>query len=90
MILNAIHNAIKKAKQRGWETIYIAVDIHDTIVEGNYQTNNIPTTFYPYAKHIHNCIRCWNGEGKLKIPEGYLGGKDKWLNIFQQELLNRQ
>ena len=40
--------------------------------------------------HIHNCIRCWNGEGNLKIPEGYLGGKEKWLEIFKKELLNRQ
>lgn len=42
------------------------------------------------TKHIHNCIHCWNGEGKLKIPDGYLGGKEKWLTIFQEELLNRQ
>ena len=52
MILSAIHNAIKKAKQRGWDTTYWSIDIHDTIVEGNYKTNDIPTTFYPFAKEV--------------------------------------
>lgn len=42
------------------------------------------------TSHIINCIRCWNGEGYLSIPEGYLGGKEKWLKIFNDELTNRQ
>lgn len=40
--------------------------------------------------HIKNCIKCWQGKGKMKIPIYYLGGKDKWLDIFHQELLSRQ
>lgn len=42
------------------------------------------------TKHIKNTIRCLNGEGKMRIPEGYLGGKDKWLSIFDKELIKRQ
>ena len=42
------------------------------------------------TKHIKNCINCWNGKGKMRIPSGYLGGKMKWLKIFEEELLNRQ
>jgi len=41
-------------------------------------------------KHINNCIRCWNGKGRLHIPIGYLGGKTKWLKIFEDELTKRQ
>jgi len=40
--------------------------------------------------HIHNCIRCWKGEGKMKIPDNYMAGKIKWLNIFNAELIRRQ
>lgn len=40
--------------------------------------------------HINNCINCLNGKGKSIIPNGYLGGKEKWLKIFNKELLNRQ
>lgn len=42
------------------------------------------------TNHIQNCINCWNGKGKSRVPTGYLGGKEKWLKIFNQELLNRQ
>lgn len=40
--------------------------------------------------HIKNCIRCFKGLGKSTIPNGYLGGKEKWLKIFNKELLKRQ
>jgi len=40
--------------------------------------------------HIVNCIKCWIGEGFTEIPEDYLGGKEKWLEIFNSELINRQ
>lgn len=41
-------------------------------------------------KHINNCIKCWNGKGNSRIPAGYLGGKQKWLKIFEDELTKRQ
>ncbi len=41
------------------------------------------------TSHINNTIRCWNGEGRMNIPSNYLGGKEKWLNIFSNELVNR-
>ncbi len=42
------------------------------------------------TQHIINCIKCFNGEGNVRIPEGYLGGKEKWLKIFSDELITRQ
>lgn len=39
--------------------------------------------------HIQNCIKCWNGTGRVKIPNHYLGGKGKWLGIFNGELQRR-
>ena len=41
------------------------------------------------TSHIKNCIKCWNSKGETIIPEDYLGGKKKWLKIFNQELINR-
>lgn len=41
------------------------------------------------TRHIQNCIRCLRGQGKMRIPEGYLGGKEKWLKIFEEELSRR-
>ena len=42
------------------------------------------------SSHISNCINCLNGNSRTKIPNGYLGGKVKWLNIFNNELNRRQ
>ena len=48
-IISAIHKAFQIKKTRNWETIYFAIDIHDTIIKSNYQSGNIPTDFYPHA-----------------------------------------
>lgn len=42
------------------------------------------------TSHILNCIKCWNGKGFSVIPENYLGGKQKWLEIFNKELNSRK
>lgn len=42
------------------------------------------------TNHIKNCINCLHGLGKSIIPDGYLGGKEKWLSIFNKELVTRQ
>lgn len=42
------------------------------------------------TSHINNCIACLEGKGNMTIPEDYLGGKEKWLKIFNEELIKRQ
>lgn len=39
-------------KEKNGIKIYIAIDIHDTIVYGNYKTNELPTTFIGNSKKI--------------------------------------
>lgn len=41
MILDALNKAYSSAKVKGWNTIYIGVDIHDTIVKANYDTKGM-------------------------------------------------
>lgn len=50
MIGKAIERAFKKAKERKWNKLYFAFDIHDTIVKGNYDKNTIDKNFYFIAK----------------------------------------
>lgn len=35
-------------EKKGWEKIYVAVDIHDTMMPSTYSVER-PTTYYPYA-----------------------------------------
>lgn len=48
--VKALERNWEKAKKKKWDCIYIAIDIHDTIVYGNYDNTNIPTKFTPHAK----------------------------------------
>jgi hypothetical protein len=52
MILEAFERAFFNARKKNWDKIYVAIDIHDTIVRGNYRTDVLPTEFYPFAKKV--------------------------------------
>ena len=59
-VTTAFKTAFIKAKERNWPEIYIAVDIHDTMIKANYKLGDIPTEFYPYA------IECLQALSKRK------------------------
>jgi hypothetical protein len=46
MISNAIRSAFRKMKERGWTTMYWAIDVHDTILPGKYASDQ---EYEPYA-----------------------------------------
>lgn len=50
MILKAFKFAWEKAAKKDWDSVYIAMDIHGTIIKPNYKYGDIPKEFYPYAK----------------------------------------
>lgn len=50
MLIDGLVRCYESAKRKNWDKIYIAVDIHDTVVHGNYRTDKLPTEFYPLAK----------------------------------------
>lgn len=49
-IVKAFDIAFNKMKTRKWDWIYVVVDIHDTIIKGDY--NNETFDYYPYAKEV--------------------------------------
>ncbi len=44
-------NTFKKMKARNWDTLYWAIDVHDTVIKANYSTSELPTEFFPLAKN---------------------------------------
>lgn len=40
--------------------------------------------------HIRNTIACLKGDGFSQIPDSYLGGKEKWIAVLEEELRQRQ
>ena len=47
-IIKTFNNAIERMKQKGWDRIYILLDLHGTIIKPN--SNPTIYEFYPYAK----------------------------------------
>jgi hypothetical protein len=46
-IEKSIEKAYQTAASRKWDTIYVLVDVHDTLAESNYKDTNV--VFYPQA-----------------------------------------
>ena len=51
-IIKAIEKAFFIKEKRNWDTIYWAIDIHDTIVKSNYEVGNIPKDYYENAVEV--------------------------------------
>ena len=52
MTIDAFKRALVGAKRKKWDKIYVAIDIHDTIVYGNYNVNELPTEFIANSKEV--------------------------------------
>jgi hypothetical protein len=51
-IVRAIEQAFKAKKERGWDKIYVAVDIHGTILKPDYEIDGICTEFYKHSTEV--------------------------------------
>lgn len=48
-IIKSIERAYQLKKERKWEYIYWAIDLHATCIEANYSNTNTPTNIFPEA-----------------------------------------
>jgi hypothetical protein len=59
-----IEKAFQKKKVRGYEKIYIAIDLHDVIIEGKFSRLNEGREFYPLAKEI---LQLWTARKDIVL-----------------------
>ena len=45
-----IESVMQQKTIRGWDRVYWAIDLHDSIITGKYNKFNQGATIYPYAK----------------------------------------
>lgn len=50
MIEKVLEKQYENAIKKGWDKLYIAIDVHDVIVYGNYDKDVLPKEFCPGAK----------------------------------------
>lgn len=49
MLKKTLKTQYRRLKERNWDYIYIAVDLHGTCIEANYSYTNTPTTIFKEA-----------------------------------------
>lgn len=50
MIKNSIQRAFKKKKEKGYECLYFAIDVHDTIYKANYSNKEHQRIWFDMSK----------------------------------------
>jgi hypothetical protein len=72
-----IQRAFQEKKERCWDTLYIAIDLHHTLIEGKYNKFNEGAEIYPYAKEFFAwankrtdiCLILWTSSHKEAIED---------------------
>jgi len=49
---------------RGWDTIYICIDVHDVILEGKYNRHNVGAQYMPNALEV---LRQWTKRPEVRL-----------------------
>lgn len=98
-IIKSFDIAFKKKDERGWEKIYVVVDMHDTIIKADY--NNTSFTFFPYAQETLSLMSkrddivliLWSSSHDKQMLDYYYELKKydiqiNWLNENPEEKTN--
>src|SRR5574343_887875 len=70
------------ARRKQWDKVYVLVDIHDTIIEANYDKEIIPTKFYDLAE---SCLQKMSESPDFCLilwTCSHINEIDKYINFF--------
>lgn len=78
-----ILETFKKMGPRKWDTLFWAVDIHDTIIKANYsKTGVLPTEFFPKAKEVLQRISKRTDCRLILFTCSHPGEIEKYMKFF--------
>jgi hypothetical protein len=86
-IFNIERSFADKTKRR-WQKIFIAIDVHDVILEGKYNLNNEGAAYMP------NCIKVlqqWSKREDISLilwTSGHIGPTSKVLDNLEKQGIN--
>lgn len=78
-----VHRTYQKMKARNWDTLYWAIDIHDTCIKANYSTTEIPTEFFPFAKETLQYLSKKEYHCLILFTCSHQKDVDKYLQLFR-------
>lgn len=59
-----IERTYKDMARRGWDTIYVCVDVHDVILEGKYNRHNVGAEYMPNALRV---LKQWTARTDVRL-----------------------
>ena len=82
-IIDSFERAFLRMHERGWEKIYILVDIHDTIFEASYH-NEETYKWFPYAKETLALLSQRKDISLILWTSSYPDAIKKYLEVFKE------
>ena len=81
-IVNAFKSAFNQQKYKGWDYIYVAIDVHDTIFKASYKKHD-DCEFFKYAKRSLQLMTI-NPNIKLILwTASYPEAIERYLSVFE-------
>lgn len=84
MIKRLITKSYEKMAGRGWDKIYWAVDIHDTIITGNHDHENLPKVFLPFAREALQMLSARKDCVLILYTCGHSWDIHTYLDLFKE------
>lgn len=79
--MKLIEKAYQKKQDKGWDILYWAIDLHDTVFPGHY-SNDDPIILYPFAKEVLQALTGREDTRLIAFTSSYFyvfGQINKWL-----------
>ncbi len=75
--MNSVYKAFRRKKEKGWDKIYVSVDLHETIITPTYKKLNDGATFYDGAIEVLKkwtdkkdvCLILWTSSHQTAIDD---------------------
>ena len=89
-IVNILDESFKRKMQKGWDKIYVLIDIHNTIFKSTYKTFNLydQEEFFPFAKEALQEMTKRNDICLILWSSSYDYALEKYCKIFLENYIS--
>lgn len=86
-IVRSFETAFKRMKEKGWDKIYILVDIHDTVFEATYSKDEY-YRWFPYAKEALHLMSINPRTSLILWSSSYTDAIEKYIDTFEKSKIH--
>lgn len=86
-IVRSFETAFKRMKEKGWDKIYILVDIHDTVFEATYSKDEY-YRWFPYAKEALHLMSINPRISLILWSSSYTNAIEKYIDTFEKSKIH--